>query len=98
MEEDFLRQYPRKLRLIRLCSDAENWDEAALAAHSLKNMAGAVGAEAARRLAGQLEDQLRRRDAEAALETGTDLKKALDAAAAAIRSSRPTPGNATPQA
>ena len=98
VEEDFLRQYPRKLRLIRLCSDAENWDEAALAAHSLKNVAGAVGAEAARRLAGQLEDQLRRRDAEAALETGLDLKKALDEAADAIRSSRPTPRDAAPQA
>ncbi|EKO40723.1 MAG: histidine kinase,Hpt domain-containing protein,Response regulator receiver domain protein, partial [Solidesulfovibrio magneticus str. Maddingley MBC34] len=98
VEEDFLRQYPRKLRLIRLCSDAENWDEAALAAHSLKNVAGAVGAEAARRLAGQLEDQLRRRDAEAAHETGMTLKKNLDEAAAAIRRSRPSPANATPQA
>ncbi|QAZ68111.1 ATP-binding protein [Solidesulfovibrio carbinolicus] len=97
VEEDFLRQYPRKLRLIRLCSDAENWEEAALAAHSLKNVAGAVGAEAARRLAGQLEDQLRRRDAEAAHETGLALKKNLDEAAAAIRSAKPTLGNAAPR-
>jgi PAS domain S-box-containing protein len=98
VEEDFLRQYPRKLRLIRLCGDAENWDEAALAAHSLKNVAGAVGAEAGRRLAGQLEDQLRRRDAEAAHETEMALRKALDEAAAAIRSARPRPGEAAPQA
>jgi PAS domain S-box-containing protein len=97
VEEDFLRQYPRKLRLIRLCSDGENWDEAALSAHSLKNVAGAVGAEAARRLAGQLEDQLRRHDAEAAYETGMALQKALEEAAAAIRHARSTPVAAAPR-
>ncbi|WP_428559190.1 MAG: PAS domain S-box protein [Solidesulfovibrio sp. DCME] len=66
LEKDFLRQYPRKLRHIALCRDHENWDEAALAAHSLKNIAGAVGAEAARRMAGELEESLRRAEAEAA--------------------------------
>ncbi len=86
IQEDFLRQYPRKLRLIGLCADSENWDEAALAAHSLKNMAGAVGADNARRLAGLLEDQLRRVDAAVAPDTLQALKTSLDAAAEAIGS------------
>jgi CheY-like chemotaxis protein len=66
LETDFLRQYPRKLRRIKLCLDGENWDEAALAAHSLKNIAGAVGAESARRLAGRLEESLRQADSDQA--------------------------------
>jgi hypothetical protein len=56
-----------------------------------------VGAEAARRLAGQLEDQLRRHDAEAAYETGMALQKALEEAAAAIRHARSTPVAAAPR-
>ena len=66
LESDFLRQYPRKLRHITLCRNSENWDEAALAAHSLKNIVGAIGAEAARRLAGDLEESLRHSDSDAA--------------------------------
>jgi PAS domain S-box-containing protein len=63
IQADFLNLYPGKLRTIALCRDSENWDEAALAAHSLKNIAGAVGAEAVRLLAGRLEESLRRADA-----------------------------------
>jgi PAS domain S-box-containing protein len=66
LESDFLRQYPQKLRHITLCRNSENWDEAALAAHSLKNIVGAIGAEAARRLAGDLEESLRHNDSDAA--------------------------------
>ncbi|MHC1788734.1 ATP-binding protein [Solidesulfovibrio sp.] len=91
IENDFLRQYPRKLRLITLCSDRENWEEAALAAHSLKNIAGAVGAESSRRLAGRLEASLRAVDAVAAKEALAALTEALAAAGAAIKASRHAP-------
>jgi PAS domain S-box-containing protein len=89
IESDFLRQYPRKLRLISLCSNQENWDEATLAAHSLKNIAGAVGAESSRRLAGRLEACLRENDAVAAHEILAALKQEL-AAVAALLKTRPT--------
>ena len=85
IEKDFLRHYPGKLRRISLCSDTENWDEAALAAHSLKNIAGAVGAESSRRLAGRLEACLRSRDADTATEILADLKRDLQAAGTAIK-------------
>jgi PAS domain S-box-containing protein len=88
VEDDFIRQLPRKLRLIRLCCEGENWDEAAMAAHSLKNIAGAVGADAARQLAGHLESALRECDAEDAHQTLVSLKKTLDEAAQAIRSAQ----------
>ena len=85
VEDDYLRQYPRKLRLVSLCSDNENWGEAALAAHSLKNIAGAVGAESSRRLAGHLEAYLRENDAPAAHGVYLALKEHLTAAAKAIK-------------
>ncbi len=89
LQADFLRQYPRKLRLISLCMDKENWEEAALAAHSLKNIAGAVGAEAARLLAGRLEERLGQADADGAHSAKTALKDALSKAGEAILSARP---------
>jgi len=46
IQDDFLDQFPGKLRTITLCQQMENWEEAAMAAHSLKNIVGAVGAEA----------------------------------------------------
>lgn len=94
IENDFLRQYPRKLRLISLCSDNENWDEATLAAHSLKNVAGAVGAESSRRLAGRLEECLRSSDAAAAQAVLTPLKQSLAAAGAGIKASHSHPDRA----
>ncbi|KHK00990.1 ATP-binding protein [Desulfovibrio sp. TomC] len=93
IEDDFLRQYPRKLRLVSLCSDKENWSEAALAAHSLKNIAGAVGAESSRRLAGRLEIMLRENDASAAHEVFLALKQHLEAAAQAIKAKLPLPAD-----
>lgn len=91
LQADFLRQYPRQLRLITLCIENENWDEAALAAHSLKNIAGAVGAESSRRLAGRLEECLRQADAETAEEAFVALRDTLRLAGEAIRS-RPAAG------
>ncbi|EHJ47115.1 multi-sensor hybrid histidine kinase [Solidesulfovibrio carbinoliphilus subsp. oakridgensis] len=95
LQSDFLRQYPRQLRLITLCSANENWDEAALAAHSLKNIAGAVGAESSRRLAGRLEAHLRQADADAAEEVLASLKDALLLAGETIRT-RPAQRAAAP--
>uniref|UniRef100_I2PZU5 Sensory/regulatory protein RpfC n=1 Tax=Desulfovibrio sp. U5L TaxID=596152 RepID=I2PZU5_9BACT len=95
LQSDFLRQYPRQLRLITLCSANENWDEAALAAHSLKNIAGAVGAESSRRLAGRLEAHLRQADADAAEEVFASLKDALLLAGETIRT-RPAPSGTAP--
>lgn len=92
LEKDFLRQFPRKLRQIVLCRDRENWDEAALAAHSLKNIAGAVGAEAARLLAGRLEEALRR--AEATEELLAPLAKTLQRAGQTM-AHRPSPPAST---
>lgn len=80
IQEDFLRQYPGKLRTISLCQKTENWEEAALAAHSLKNIVGAVGAEAGRILAGHLEESLRRADAASATELLATLKETLASA------------------
>ena len=88
IQNDFLRQYPRKLRLIALCSDNENWSEAALAAHSLKNIAGAVGAESSRLLAGRLEERLRAADDLGASDILNALKKNLASADAAIKTWR----------
>ncbi|EFL51282.1 multi-sensor hybrid histidine kinase [Solidesulfovibrio fructosivorans JJ]] len=85
LQRDFLRQYPRKLRLIDLCLDKENWDEAALAAHSLKNIAGAVGAEASRQAAGRLETHLRQADYEAASDALAAIKALLGQAAKALQ-------------
>ncbi|HCR13756.1 ATP-binding protein [Solidesulfovibrio sp.] len=84
LESDFLRQYPQKLRRIILCRDSENWDEAALAAHSLKNIVGAIGAEAARRLAGDLEESLRRSDSDTAERLFGTIKESLRRAEAAL--------------
>jgi len=91
IESDFLRHFPGKVRRIALCCAAESWDEAALAAHSLKNIAGAVGAESSRRLAGRLETCLRARDDAAAKTILADLKRDLEAAGAAIRSAHAAP-------
>ncbi len=91
LEKDFRRQYPRKLRLVALCRDNENWSEAALAAHSLKNIAGAVGAEKARVLSGLLETSLRQGDIEAAHETLDQLEAALHRCAKAMDTRRPLP-------
>jgi PAS domain S-box-containing protein len=80
IQDDFLDQFPGKLRRITLCQQRENWEEAAMAAHSLKNIVGAVGAEAARILAGRLEASLRQADATAAGELLAALKANLAAA------------------
>jgi len=80
IQDDFLNQFPGKLRTISLCQHMENWEEAALAAHSLKNIVGAVGAEAARLLAGRLEESLRQADAATAGELLAALKANLAAA------------------
>lgn len=85
LQNDFLSQYPRKLRLITACAGNENWSEATLAAHSLKNLAGAIGAEASWRLAGRLEDHLRRVESDAAYTTLARLEAALSLVAAKIR-------------
>ncbi|WP_300155906.1 PAS domain S-box protein [Solidesulfovibrio sp.] len=90
LETDFLRQYPRKLRRIKLCLDSENWDEAALTAHSLKNVAGAVGAESARQLAGRLEESLRQADNDQADQLMDRLTESLRRAGKTI-GSRPAP-------
>ncbi len=84
IQDEFLRQYPRKLRSIALCRDRENWEEAALAAHSLKNIAGAVGAEASRRLAGRLEESLRQADVLSTHDTMAALQKSLGQASQAL--------------
>ena len=91
IENDFLRHFPGKVRRIGLCCGAESWDEAALAAHSLKNIAGAVGAESSRRLAGRLEACLRARDDDAAKTILADLKRDLEAAGAAIKAAHAAP-------
>ena len=91
VQNDFLRQYPHKLRLIAACRESESWEEAALAAHSLKNVAGAVGAEQARTLAGRLEKHLQAADDPAAGDSLDKLAKALADADSAIRTWR---GNA----
>jgi len=88
LQNDFLRQYPRKLRLISLCNENENWNEAALAAHSLKNIAGAVGAEHSRILAGQLERYLRHAETMDVQEALAALKKSLSQAEIAIKAHR----------
>lgn len=97
LEDDFVRQYPRKLRLIARCLEQENWEEAALAAHSLKNIAGAVGAEPARQLAGQLEAALRQGDAQNAQDLRQRLTRFLREAESALthRSASPDPTPAT---
>jgi PAS domain S-box-containing protein len=82
---EFLRQYPGKLLHIGQCSANKNWSEAALAAHSLKNIAGAVGAEQSRILAGRLEEQLRRADVAASHTTLAALEKSLTQADAAMK-------------
>ena len=96
LESDFLRQYPRKLRHITLCRNRENWDEAALAAHSLKNIVGAIGAEAARRLAGDLEESLRHSDSDAADRLFGAIKDSLHRAAETLgnRATAQSPGKA----
>ncbi len=88
VQNDFLRQYPHKLRLIAACRESENWEEAALAAHSLKNVAGAVGAEQVRTLAGRLEKQLHAADDLAVGDVLDELTKALTDADSAIRTWR----------
>ncbi|MGE4539336.1 MAG: ATP-binding protein [Desulfovibrio sp.] len=95
LQGDFLRQYPRKLRLIDLCMDNENWDEATLAAHSLKNIAGAVGAEASRQAAGILETHLRQADYEAASDALASIKALLRQAAEALQAEREGEGEET---
>ncbi|MGD9609540.1 MAG: ATP-binding protein [Desulfovibrionaceae bacterium] len=77
VQDDFLQLFPGKLRTIGLCQETENWEEAAMAAHSLKNIVGAVGAEAARILAGRLEESLHQADAVAAGEILAALKANL---------------------
>jgi PAS domain S-box-containing protein len=77
IQADFLRLYPGKLRTIVLCRESENWEEAAMAAHSLKNIAGAVGAEGARVLAGRLEESLRQADADLSREVLATLRENL---------------------
>ncbi|MHC1710626.1 MAG: PAS domain S-box protein [Solidesulfovibrio sp.] len=90
LQNDFLRQYPKKLRLIALCIENENWSEAALAAHSLKNIAGAIGAEHSRILAGHLEEHLRHAETMEVREALTALKESLALADSAIKTHRDT--------
>lgn len=65
LEDDFRRTYPAKLAAITQGVERQQWDAAALAAHSLKNVAGAIGAERIRQLCGLLEEELRHTDSAA---------------------------------
>ena len=85
LQADFLRLFPGKLRAIGLCRQTENWEEAVLAAHSLKNIVGAIGAETARVLAGRLEDSLRQADVVTSGKLLTELTNNLHTVSARLR-------------